>query len=826
MDELFTQRAKAVLAIAQEEAKYFKHQAVGSEHILLALVIEQNGIAGKTLREMNITENDIREEIEHLTGYGTVRQYPENAYLAYSPRAKHTFAYAGDEAKRLGAPQIGTEHLLLGLLRDEDILASRIMLNLGLSLAKMRQLLKKKMGFNESKTNGSAGRRRPAQAKAQQGTPTLDSLARDLTKLAREKRLDPVVGRAKEVKRLIQILSRRTKNNPVLVGEPGVGKTAIAEGLAQKIINGEVPEDMQNKRLMMLDMGALVAGTKYRGEFEDRMKKIIDEIYQDGQIILFIDELHTLIGAGGAEGAIDASNILKPALARGELQTIGATTLDEYQKYIEKDSALERRFARVQVDEPTPEEAEEILRGLRPRYEEHHGVEISDDALHAAVQLSVRYINSRQLPDKAIDLMDESAAKVRLDKTDESSELADLQNEIANLIEEKEAAIRQQDFESAARLRIKEKKLTQQLTEVAFMEVKEASGYADSVTAEDVATVVSQWTGVPLQQMEKKESERLLDLEKILHQRVVGQEEAVKAVARSIRRARSGLKDPNRPIGSFMFLGPTGVGKTELAKALAEAMFGSEDALVRVDMSEFMEKYSTSRLIGSPPGYVGYDEGGQLTEKIRSKPYSVILLDEVEKAHPDVFNILLQVLDDGHLTDAKGRKVDFRNTILIMTSNIGAQQIREEKSVGFNVTDLTKDHQAMQKRILEELKKAFRPEFLNRVDETVVFQSLGEGEIHEIVKIMSKAIIKRLSNQDIQLKITPSAIDVIGKAGFDPEYGARPIRRALQKEVEDRLSEALLSGQIHLGDKVTIGASKGSITLNVKEGQARVLQQV
>jgi len=826
MDELFTQRAKAVLAIAQEEAKYFKHQAVGSEHILLALVIEQNGIAGKTLREMNITENDIREEIEHLTGYGTVRQYPENAYLAYSPRAKHTFAYAGDEAKRLGAPQIGTEHLLLGLLRDEDILASRIMLNLGLSLAKMRQLLKKKMGFNESKTNGSAGRRRPAQAKAQQGTPTLDSLARDLTKLAREKRLDPVVGRAKEVKRLIQILSRRTKNNPVLVGEPGVGKTAIAEGLAQKIISGEVPEDMQNKRLMMLDMGALVAGTKYRGEFEDRMKKIIDEIYQDGQIILFIDELHTLIGAGGAEGAIDASNILKPALARGELQTIGATTLDEYQKYIEKDSALERRFARVQVDEPTPEEAEEILRGLRPRYEEHHGVEISDDALHAAVQLSVRYINSRQLPDKAIDLMDESAAKVRLDKTDESSELADLQNEIANLIEEKEAAIRQQDFEAAARLRIKEKKLTQQLTEVAFMEVKEASGYADSVTAEDVATVVSQWTGVPLQQMEKKESERLLDLEKILHQRVVGQEEAVKAVARSIRRARSGLKDPNRPIGSFMFLGPTGVGKTELAKALAEAMFGSEDALVRVDMSEFMEKYSTSRLIGSPPGYVGYDEGGQLTEKIRSKPYSVILLDEVEKAHPDVFNILLQVLDDGHLTDAKGRKVDFRNTILIMTSNIGAQQIREEKSVGFNVTDLTKDHQAMQKRILEELKKAFRPEFLNRVDETVVFQSLGEGEIHEIVKIMSKSIIKRLGNQDIQLKITPSAIDVIGKAGFDPEYGARPIRRALQKEVEDRLSEALLSGQIHLGDKVTIGASKGSITLNVKEGQARVLQQV
>lgn len=830
MDELFTEKAKAVLTIAQEEAKTFKHQSVGSEHLLLALIIEQDGIAGKVLREMNISENDIREEIEHLTGYGTMKSYPAGAYLPYSPRAKQIFAYAGDEAKRLGAPNIGTEHLLLGLLRDDEILASRIMINLGLSLAKMRQILKKKMGVSESKApnNSLGGRRRPAQGTkgTQQGTPTLDGLARDLTKLARENRLDPVVGRSKEVKRLIQILSRRTKNNPVLVGEPGVGKTAIAEGLAQQIVRGEVPEDMQQKRLMMLDMGSLVAGTKYRGEFEDRMKKIIDEIYHDGQIILFIDELHTLIGAGGAEGAIDASNILKPALARGELQTIGATTLDEYQKYIEKDSALERRFARVQVDEPTPEEAEEILKGLRPRYEEHHGVEISDDALHAAVQLSVRYINSRQLPDKAIDLMDESAAKVRLDKADEPSEIIGLQEDIANLMSEKEEAIQNQNFEAAARLRQKEKKLSQRLAELAFAETKEASGFADHVTAEDVATVVSQWTGVPLQQMEKKESERLLDLEKILHQRVVGQDEAVKAVARSIRRARSGLKDPNRPIGSFMFLGPTGVGKTELAKTLAEAMFGSEDALIRVDMSEFMEKYSTSRLIGSPPGYVGYDEGGQLTEKVRSKPYSVILLDEVEKAHPDVFNILLQVLDDGHLTDSKGRKVDFRNTILIMTSNIGATQIREEKNVGFNVTDITKDHGAMQKRILEELKKAFRPEFLNRIDETVVFRSLGEAEIQQIVKIMSKSIVKRLDEQDIHLKITPAANEVIGKAGFDPEYGARPIRRALQKEVEDRLSEALLSGQIHLGDNVTIGAKKGKITLTVKEAtEKRKLQK-
>ncbi|KAF1304120.1 ATP-dependent Clp protease ATP-binding subunit [Candidatus Enterococcus willemsii] len=828
MDELFTQRARAVLAIAQEEAKYFKHQSVGSEHILLALIIEQNGIAGKTLREMRVNENDIREEIEHLTGYGTMKEYPTGGFLPYSPRARQIFAYAGDEAKRLGAQQIGTEHLLLGLLRDEEILASRIMLNLGMSLAKMRQLLKKKMGLNQPKGNG--GRRRPQQNRQQTqegGTPTLDSLARDLTKLAREKRLDPVVGRTKEVKRLIQILSRRTKNNPVLVGEPGVGKTAIAEGLAQKIVNGEVPNDMQQKRLMMLDMGALVAGTKYRGEFEDRMKKIIDEIYQDGQIILFIDELHTLIGAGGAEGAIDASNILKPALARGELQTIGATTLDEYQKYIEKDSALERRFARVQVDEPTPEEAEEILKGLRSRYEEHHGVEITDDALHAAVQLSVRYINSRQLPDKAIDLMDESAAKVRLDKADEVSETALLQEELLALAEEKEAAIRQQDFETAARLRLREKDLNQRLAEVAFIEVKEASGYQDKVTAEDVASVVSQWTGVPLQQLEKRESERLLDLEKVLHQRVVGQDEAVQAVSRAIRRARSGLKDPNRPIGSFMFLGPTGVGKTELAKALAEAMFGSEDALIRVDMSEFMEKYSTSRLIGSPPGYVGYDEGGQLTEKVRSKPYSVILLDEVEKAHQDVFNILLQVLDDGHLTDSKGRRVDFRNTILIMTSNIGATELREEKNVGFNVVDASKDHKAMQKRILEELKKAYRPEFLNRIDETVVFRSLKQDEIHQIVKIMSRSVIKRLAEQDIQLKITPAALDVIGKAGFDPEYGARPIRRALQKEVEDRLSEALLSGQIQLGNQVTIGASKGTITLNVKEPKTtKILEKV
>ena len=820
MEELFTERAQAVLEIAQEEAKRLKHQSVSSEHVLLALVVEQNGIAGKVLREMDLNETEIYEEIEHLIGYGGIRSYPKGVFLPYSPRMKQVFALASSEVKKTGSQKVGTEHILMSLLKDESIMATRIMINLGISLSKARQVLKQKMGLAGDSAGKGMNRRRNVnvQDKRQtpQGTPTLDSLARDLTKLAKENKLDPVVGRSREVKRLIQILSRRTKNNPVLVGEPGVGKTAIAEGLAQKIILGEVPEDMQEKRLMMLDMGSLVAGTKYRGEFEDRMKKVIDEIYNDGQVILFIDELHTLIGAGGAEGAIDASNILKPALARGELQTIGATTLDEYQKYIEKDSALERRFARIQVDEPTPEEAEVILQGLRTRYEEHHGVEITDEAVRAAVNLSVRYITSRQLPDKAIDLIDESAAKVRLDQTDHLTKSTVIKLEIDELVQEKEAAIQKQDFENAAQLRRQEKALRKKLQKVSAIEAKQEQGYSDRVTEEDVATVVSEWTGVPLQQLEKKESERLLELEGLLHERVVGQDEAVKAVSRAIRRARSGLKDPDRPIGSFMLLGPTGVGKTELAKALSEVMFGSEDALIRVDMSEFMEKYSTSRLIGSPPGYVGYDEGGQLTEKIRQKPYSVILLDEVEKAHPDVFNLLLQVLDDGHLTDSKGRKVDFRNTIMIMTSNIGATQIREEKNVGFNVQDVTKDHKAMQKRILEELKKAFRPEFLNRIDETVVFHSLSKDEIHTIVQIMSKAIIKRLKEQDIQVKITPSAIDVIGKAGFDPEYGARPIRRALQKEIEDRLSEALLGGEIRLGDHVTVGASKGKITLNVR----------
>ncbi|WP_347905824.1 ATP-dependent Clp protease ATP-binding subunit [Enterococcus cecorum] len=828
MEDLFTPKAKEVLMLAQEEAKYFKHQTIGSEHLLLALVVEKEGIAGKTLREMNIQENDIREEIEHYTGFGMVKHYPDNYFLPYSPRVKQIIAYANDEAKRSGAEKIGTEHLLLGLLRDEEILASRIMLNLGLSLSRMRQLLKKKMGQEPTRNQMQTPNRRkqPTQAKQEtmEGTPTLDALARDLTRQAIEQRLDPVVGRNKEVRRLVQILSRRTKNNPVLVGEPGVGKTAIVEGLAQRIIHGQVPEDMLHKRVMMLDMGSLVAGTKFRGEFEERLKKIIDEIYNDGHIILFIDEIHTLIGAGSAEGSVDASNILKPALARGEIQLIGATTLNEYQKYVEKDSALERRLAKVQVDEPSQEEAVQILQGLRPRYEEHHGLRISDEAIEAAVTMSVRYIHSRQLPDKAIDLIDESAAKVRLDASNKPSKVTDLQNELVRINAEKEEAIYNQAFEQAAQLRLEERKIAEKLAQAQQKQIENQE--LQVVSAEDVAEVVSQWTGVPVQQIAKKESQRLMDLEKILHQRVVGQDKAVVAVSRAIRRARSGLKDPNRPIGSFMFLGPTGVGKTELAKALAQAMFGSEDALIRVDMSEFMEKYSTSRLIGSPPGYVGYEEGGQLTEKVRTKPYSVILLDEVEKAHPDIFNILLQVLDDGYLTDAKGRKVDFRNTILIMTSNLGATQLREEKSVGFNAVDQSKDQRAMEKRILEELKKAYRPEFLNRIDETVVFNSLDASEIHEIVKIMSRQIVARMAEQGIQLKITPSAIDVIGKAGFDPEYGARPIRRALQREIEDKLSEALISGQVQLGDAVTIGASKGNITLTVKNSKTQPLELV
>ncbi|GEQ34435.1 chaperone protein ClpB [Marinilactibacillus psychrotolerans] len=816
MNELFTDKAKKALLIAQEEAKGFRHRTVGTEHLLLGLVMETEGIAGKSLRQLSLSEEEVREEIEHFTSYGPGEKLPASAVLPYSPRARQVIKYATDEAKRMQRNLVGTEHLLLGLLRDEDILSSKIMSNLDISLSKMRQLILKKLGVQESKSKGGfKGRRQTRSPKSVEGTPTLDSLARNLTQAASEDRLDPIVGRNKEVRRIIQILSRRTKNNPVLVGDPGVGKTAIAEGLAQKIVAGEVPPALKNKRLMTLDMGSLVAGTKYRGEFEERMKKIIDEIYEDGEVILFIDELHTLIGAGGAEGAIDASNILKPALARGELQTIGATTLDEYQKHIEKDAALERRFASVQVNPPSEIEAEAILLGLRERYEDHHGVKITDEAIHAAVHFSTRYITSRQLPDKAIDLMDESASKVRIDASDQPTTMSKATEKLNDLSRMKEEAIQEQNFERAAQIREKEMKQRRRIEKM--IENEDTSDEVTlEVTAQDIAEVVSQWTGIPIQQMEQKETDRLLNLEKVLHERVVGQEEAVVAVSKAIRRARSGLKDPKRPIGSFMFLGPTGVGKTELAKALAEAMFGSEESLIRVDMSEYMEKYSTSRLVGSPPGYVGYDEGGQLTEKIRQKPYSVILLDEVEKAHPDVFNILLQVLDDGLLTDGKGRQVDFKNTIVIMTSNLGATALRDEKSVGFGAVDKRFDHKAMEKRIREELKNAFRPEFLNRVDDTIVFESLKKEELREIVKLLTQSITTRMNELGINLKITSSAMDAIAKAGFDPEYGARPLRRAIQTKIEDKLSEELLAGNVIVEDKVTIGASKGEITLKVR----------
>ena len=820
MSEMFTEKARNAMVLAAQEAISFRHQAVGTEHLLLGLVIEQEGIAGILLRERGLTVEIVRQEIEALTGYGSNRKEIDPYLMPYSPRAKKVVVAATEEAKRLKIPQVGTEHLLLGLLQEE-VLATKIMRDNHIELEELMKTIYEKIGIQPSKARSTKGQVSGNHAKDK--TPTLDSLSRDLTALARQGKLDPVIGRNEEVRRMIQVISRRTKNNPVLVGEPGVGKTAIVEGLAQRMVNGEVPEEIASKRLMMLDMGALVAGTKYRGEFEERMKKIIEEIYTQQDVILFIDELHTLIGAGGAEGAIDASNILKPALARGELQVIGATTLDEYQKYIEKDAALERRFASIHVEEPTAEDSIQILKGLRKHYEAHHHVEITDDAIQAAVQLSVRYITSRRLPDKAIDLMDETAAKARLDVTTKVSPIVLLEEEILHFEQLKNQAIQHQNFDEAAKFRKKELAKRAKLEKlIEKLESSPKTDYIASIGEGDIAEVVSQWTGIPLQQMEKKESERLINLESVLHKRVIGQSEAVSAVAHSIRRARSGLKDPRRPIGSFLFLGPTGVGKTELAKTLAEAMFGEQDALVRIDMSEYMEKHSVSRLVGSPPGYVGFDEGGQLTEKIRQRPYAVILLDEIEKAHPDVFNILLQVLDDGHLTDSKGRKVDFRNTVIIMTSNLGAVALREEKSVGFGAKTVQQNHDAMEKRIREELKNSFRPELLNRIDETIVFHKLQKEELRQIVGIMAKEITSRLQELNITVKITSAVLDVLAEEGFDPEYGARPIRRAIQKKIEDPLSEALLSGEIRFGQQVTIGATKGKITIKGKEKKKRV----
>lgn len=798
----FTERAQKVLALSQEEAGRLGHHNIGTEHILLGLVREGEGIAAKALIGLGLSLEKIQNEVEALIG----RSQAQTGTPAYTPRAKKVIELSMDEARKLGHTYVGTEHILLGLIREGEGVAARVLNNLGVSLNKARQQVLQLLGSSEVVSSGQGGRSSHA------NTPTLDSLARDLTAVAKEGGIDPVIGRSKEIERVIQVLSRRTKNNPVLIGEPGVGKTAIAEGLAQHIVDNEIPEILRDKRVMALDMGTVVAGTKYRGEFEDRLKKIMDEIRQAGNVILFIDELHTLIGAGGAEGAIDASNILKPALARGELQCIGATTLDEYRKHIEKDAALERRFQPIVVDQPSLEEAVLILEGLRDRYEAHHRVKITDEAIRQAVKLSDRYITDRFLPDKAIDLIDEAASKVRLRSYTIPPNVKELEQQLEEVRKEKDAAVQSQEFEKAASLRDKEQKLREQL-EKSRNEWKEDQGRDDSeVTEEDIAEIVANWTGIPVKKIAEEESERLLKMEEILHERVIGQEEAVKAVSRAIRRARAGLKDPKRPIGSFIFLGPTGVGKTELGRALAEALFGDEEATIRIDMSEYMERHATSRLVGAPPGYVGYDEGGQLTEKVRRKPYSVVLLDEVEKAHPEVFNILLQVLEDGRLTDGKGRTVDFRNTVIIMTSNVGANTLKKNTTLGFAVNQ-DDGYDDMKGKVMDELRKTFRPEFLNRIDEVIVFHSLNEAHIREIVSLMSDEVQKRLAEQDIHFRLSESAQDWLAKEGFDPTYGARPLRRAIQKHIEDRLSEELLKGTIEKGDTVQIDVKDGQLTV-------------
>ncbi|UQS85642.1 ATP-dependent Clp protease ATP-binding subunit [Apilactobacillus apisilvae] len=829
MDNIFTPSAKNVLILAQEQAKTFGHQAVGTEHLLLALTIEKNGIAYSALQQCGISEDDIKGEIELMIGYGNFKDPDKNTYLPYSPKSQSILTMSGQLAKKYGSIKIGTEHLLLALLDTPDVLSSKVLgsMNSGdSSISNIKTVLLRKMGVSGNNNNTKhipfPGSR---ESRKKVGTPTLDSLATDLTKQANEGLIDPTIGRDGVIKRVIQVLSRRTKNNPVLLGEAGVGKTAVVEGLARKMVKKEVPEDISNKRLMMLEMGTLVAGTKYRGEFEKRLMKIIQEIKDDGHVILFIDELHTLMGAGGAEGAIDASNILKPALARGEIQTIGATTLNEYQKHIEKDGALARRFETVDVPEPTKSETKQILKGIRAKYEDHHQVNITDDAIDKAVELSTRYISDRFLPDKAIDLIDESAAMVRIDNLDDSDKLSEKEAKLNEYKNQMEALIEEQKFEDAVAVREKEQALRLEIeSDVSKLEAKQQQtkqnrDYKLKDTGEDVAKIVSEWTGVPVTKMKKSDANRLVNLENILHKKIIGQDEAVSAVSRAIRRARSGLKNPNRPIGSFIFLGPTGVGKTELAKDLAEEMFGSKDDIIRIDMSEYMEKTSTSRMVGSAPGYVGYDEGGQLTEKVRRHPYSVVLFDEVEKAHPDVFNLLLQVLDDGYLTDAKGRHVDFRNTVLIMTSNLGATSLRDKTTVGFGAESEDQEenqYKAMSATIKAQMKKFFRPEFLNRIDETIIFHELNKKQVQEIVKLMTADLLDRVRAQGINVKMTPSSVDLIADKGFNPEFGARPIRRTIQAEVEDKLSEGMLSGEIKPGDNISIGASKGKISITKK----------
>src|SRR5665648_254017 len=808
----YTERAEKVLTIAHDEARGMGHQVVGTEHVLLGLIQEGEGIAAQALTGMGLDLAKIRNQVEQIAGVGQ----PFNGEVGFTPRVKRVLELANEETHRQDVNFIGTEHLLLGLIMEGEGIAARILATLNVSPEKVWKQVVKLLGGELDESTIPAPNSIPSSKNSGPvSTPALNEFGRDLTLQAREGRLDPVIGREKEIERVIQVLSRRTKNNPALIGEPGVGKTAIAEGLAQGIVSNRVPEILVNKRVITLDLSAMVAGSKYRGEFEERLKKVMEEIRVDGNIILFIDELHTLIGAGAAEGAIDAANILKPALARGELQCIGATTLDEYRKYIEKDSALERRFQPITVGEPTVEEAILILRGLRDRYEAHHRVKITDEAIEAATRLSDRYISDRFLPDKAIDLMDEAASRVRLASFTLPSDLKALEDETERLKKEKEAAVSSQEFEKAAQIRDQEQKLRVELVEQRKTWQNKRFKENAMVTPDDIAQIVASWTGIPVRKLAQEESERLLHLEDILHQRVIGQEDAVTAVAKAVRRARVGLKDPNRPIGSFIFLGPTGVGKTELGRALAEAMFGDEKALIRIDMSEYMEKHSVSRLVGAPPGYVGHDEGGQLTEAVRRKPYGVILLDEIEKAHPEVFNILLQVLEDGRLTDTKGRTVDFRNTVIIMTSNVGSSFLRKG-AMGFSdKKDDKMEYKTMRGHVMEELKRIFRPEFLNRVDELVVFHALQEKHLEKITEILMSQVSLRLLEHELALQVMNSAIELIAKEGNDPIFGARPLRRAIQRLIEDPLSEKILEGEFKgefkAGDKIRVEAEDGKM---------------
>ena len=819
MRNKFTKQAQTALTLAKAAAIDFELGYIGTEHLLLGLLSETEGAAGRVLEEFQVDGKKLVELIDKLVTPAEVGNVTEiEMKPAYSPRTEKVLESAVAEAQNSGCEKAGTEHLLLAMLRETDCVGTRLLYTMGVNIQKLYAAVLGAMGYDNESIQEEFQAAKAMQNPGGSPTPALDQYSRDLTQMAAEGKLDPVVGREKEISRLIQILSRRTKNNPCLVGEPGVGKTAIAEGLAQRILAGSVPETIKDKRLVVLDLSGMVAGSKYRGEFEERIRKVVDEVRENQGILLFIDELHTIIGAGGAEGALDASNILKPSLSRGELQIIGATTLEEYRKYIEKDAALERRFQPVTEEEPSEEEAYEILKGLRPYYERHHKVEISDEALEAAVKMSVRYINDRFLPDKAIDLIDEAASKVQLSGYQASSEIEDLSREIQEILQEKERAIKTGYLSLAKECQEKQKEAEARLEQLQVKEEKKNQRKSGKVDEKAVASIVSDWTKIPVQRLTEGETRRLAQLEKELHKRVIGQEEAVHAVSQAVKRGRVGLKDPNRPIGSFLFLGPTGVGKTELSKALAQAVFGSEQAMIRVDMSEYMEKHSVSKLIGSPPGYVGYDEGGQLSEKVRRNPYSVILFDEIEKAHPDVFNILLQVLDDGHITDAHGRKVDFKQTIIIMTSNAGAQAIVEPKQLGFiSQKDEKKDYEKMKSGVMEEVRRLFKPEFLNRIDEIMVFHTLNKEEIRKIVLLLLKSLEKRCEEQmDIHLNVTNSAVDYIAEAGFDAKYGARPLRRAIQSKIEDRLANELLEGKIKRGDIVQVQYRNKEIRFIVK----------